>query len=287
MKICKSCNIELDDNMFGKCKTNKDGLEGKCKKCRLEERKKYINICEFCNTQFKTANKNAKYCSQKCLPQSRNKKNKIKCDYCGKEIERNNFEMNYRKNHYCSNECKNKDYSLKYSEANSPRYSKITTFCSVCGNDITRNIFEIKKYNRHYCSKECKIKDFKIIFKGENHPSYNPNLSNEERIITRKFYAYVEWRNNIYKRDDYKCRCCGDSTGHNLNAHHILNYSEHPEQRLLLENGITLCKKCHKDFHDTYGYKHNNKKQLDNFLRNHVNTVPSLNGNIFEGVTTR
>ena len=32
------------------------------------------------------------------------------------------------------------------------------------------------------------------------------------------------------------------------------------------KNGITLCEKCHKEFHKTYGYKNNNIKQLKEFL---------------------
>ena len=54
--------------------------------------------------------------------------------------------------------------------------------------------------------------------------------------------------------------------GEKLNAHHILNYSTHKELRLKKSNGITFCKKCHKQFHIKYGIKNNNRIQLDKFL---------------------
>ena len=50
------------------------------------------------------------------------------------------------------------------------------------------------------------------------------------------------------------------------NAHHILNYAEHKELRLNVDNGITFCVDCHKIFHKRFGYKNNNKEQINEFL---------------------
>ena len=33
-----------------------------------------------------------------------------------------------------------------------------------------------------------------------------------------------------------------------------------------VNNGITLCKTCHKEFHDIYGYTNNTKEQLDMYI---------------------
>lgn len=42
--------------------------------------------------------------------------------------------------------------------------------------------------------------------------------------------------------------------------------SEHTELRVDMNNGITMCEKCHKEFHNNYGYTGNDDIQLDEFL---------------------
>ena len=62
----------------------------------------------------------------------------------------------------------------------------------------------------------------------------------------------VEWRNAVYKRDDYTCQDC-QIKGKRLNAHHIKGFKDYPELRFDLDNGITLCVDCHKKT-DNYGW---------------------------------
>ncbi len=103
-----------------------------------------------------------------------------------------------------------------------------------------------------------KLKDHK------NHPNYNPNLSDEDRQHTRRYPEYREWRTFIFERDDYTCQICSEKGG-NLIAHHLEGYTNNPELRTTLSNGITLCKKCHKNFHHQYGNGNNTKKQFKEF----------------------
>lgn len=64
----------------------------------------------------------------------------------------------------------------------------------------------------------------------------------------RKTPEYIKWRDSVYKRDNYTCQMC-HTKGGNLNAHHIKPFSKYKELRLQIENGITLCEKCHKKVH--------------------------------------
>lgn len=64
---------------------------------------------------------------------------------------------------------------------------------------------------------------------------------------------FKQWREQVYKRDDYTCQKCDESPSNELNAHHILPFDLHPEYRMDVDNGITLCENCHKDFHSEYG----------------------------------
>ena len=76
----------------------------------------------------------------------------------------------------------------------------------------------------------------------------------------RNCFKYRQWRSDVFTRDDFTCQKCGDNKSGNLNAHHIKLFStildeykiKTLEQALDCEelwninNGQTLCKKCHR-----------------------------------------
>ncbi|MGL5712733.1 MAG: HNH endonuclease [Paraclostridium sp.] len=265
-KICKQCKKEKYIEDFEKAKTCKDGRMSTCKKCRLENKKKYNNTCETCGIVFKTKNKDTRFCNKKCLPQNRPLKYKIECTHCGEDVMKTKSQIERSEYLFCSNECKNIFLSkLKLGE-NHPRYSQIKTTCSNCDGDTYKTKTEYEKYEHHYCSRECKYEHQASIYYGEKHPRYNPNLTNKERLDNRKYVEYYKWRNDVFNKDEYTCRKCGDKRGKNLNAHHIRNYGECEELRLDIKNGITLCESCHREFHKKFGYKNNNMKQLEEFM---------------------
>lgn len=171
------------------------------------------------------------------------------CSKCGnhKELTLSRAKQ-YFLDHNCTlleNSCKNSSTLMKY-------------ICS-CGNvgKTTFNNFQ----QRHRC-KKCAIKRIK----GKNHYNYNPNLTDEDREKNRmNDPLYYRWRKRVFVRDDYTCQKCFQIGG-NLNAHHIKNYSTNKSLRLIGSNGVTFCVDCHKDFHHIYGYKNNNRQQLEEFL---------------------
>lgn len=274
MKICKICKNELPYDSFTKSKNVKDGYENTCKKCRQEQRKKYINTCITCGSEFRSAYKDTKYCKQACKPQSKRHRIEVKCARCGKpKFVTPSHKENY-KNHYCSNECKNKHYKELYSGENHHRFSKKEIQCPNCNKLFLLNNYEIETNKNNYCSIKCKDEHRKVIYSGVNAPSYNPNKPQEEREIERKYAEYYEWRRKVFERDNYTCKKCGDKTGGNLVAHHILNYNEHKDLRTKLENGITFCDCCHKEFHSIFGYRNNNNFQIEKFLKGNK-AIPS------------
>ena len=55
------------------------------------------------------------------------------------------------------------------------------------------------------------------------------------------------WARKVKERDG-KCSQCG--TENDLQAHHVKPKSSHPELSLDINNGITLCYRCHKAEHE-------------------------------------
>lgn len=75
-------------------------------------------------------------------------------------------------------------------------------------------------------------------------------IKHNETQQLRQTKEYRDWRKAVFERDRYTCLHCGD-TESELNAHHIKPFSIYPESRFDINNGLTLCKKCHVKLHKT------------------------------------
>ena len=53
------------------------------------------------------------------------------------------------------------------------------------------------------------------------------------------------WRKSVKNRDNWKCGIADENCSGRLEAHHILPWSEFPELRYEINNGITLCHHHH------------------------------------------
>lgn len=80
---------------------------------------------------------------------------------------------------------------------------------------------------------------------GKNHPNWIKDRNQLAKKQERNDSAYVNWRNEVRKRDNYKCKidekdCCGK-----IVVHHILSWRDFPTLRYKINNGITLCQFHH------------------------------------------
>lgn len=82
---------------------------------------------------------------------------------------------------------------------------------------------------------------------GESHWNWKGGIT-PKNLKIRLSSKYIKWRIKVFIRDKYICQNCGQEGGI-LHAHHIKRFSKYPELRTDVDNGITLCKKCHNQIH--------------------------------------
>ncbi len=65
----------------------------------------------------------------------------------------------------------------------------------------------------------------------------------------RRTRDYRIWRVTVIRRD-VRCVICGSMK--NRAAHHKNSGSYFPDERYIPSNGVTLCGKCHMNFHNNF-----------------------------------
>jgi len=83
--------------------------------------------------------------------------------------------------------------------------------------------------------------------RGERNHNWKGGVSSENRKA-RRSTAYKDWREAVFERDDYACQLCGDR-GAYIHPHHIKYFATNPDHRFDIDNGMTLCRSCHKYVH--------------------------------------
>jgi hypothetical protein len=99
---------------------------------------------------------------------------------------------------------------------------------------------------------------------GDKNNKWKGGITSEQEKI-RKSPEYKLWRKSVFERDLYTCQKC-NKVGGILRAHHIDSFDNNPNKRTLIDNGITFCQECHRNFHHLFGRGNNTKKQLKKFL---------------------
>ena len=103
------------------------------------------------------------------------------------------------------------------------------------------------------------------IMKTENKRRLDKGVHNlwkggktKESLRIRASADYKLWREAVFARDNWTCIWCGQIGGQ-LNADHVKPFALFPELRLAIDNGRTLCERCHKTTDTFCGRKTINK----------------------------
>ena len=106
---------------------------------------------------------------------------------------------------------------------------------------------------------------------GENSPFWKGGRSQLSKRIKNSF-RYKKWRELIFQRDNWICQKCRKRGGITLHPHHKKSLATILEENNIktlegalnckelwdVNNGITICRKCHKET-ETYGWNRYNK----------------------------
>lgn len=88
--------------------------------------------------------------------------------------------------------------------------------------------------------------------------------SNHRWKTTTDKLKYITWRKVVFQLNKgrhgaskhYVCLKCNKKrkTTRTMHAHHHYSWHQFPEKRYDKHNGVVLCVKCHKKFHNKYKY---------------------------------
>lgn len=79
-----------------------------------------------------------------------------------------------------------------------------------------------------------------------------------------------KWTKAVLQRDNYTCQCCGYDKKKHLEVHHIYSFRDNEAYRTQVDNGITLCKFCHKKYHSEFGRDGANPYELILFFKKYA-----------------
>ncbi|MGX8833996.1 HNH endonuclease [Amedibacillus sp. YH-ame6] len=156
---------------------------------------------------------------------------------------------------------------IRYEEYNLGEFASIVVPIGVCCVCKEETVCEFTENGKYYCT-DCAFKigaitsqqylnnvgiciDAKaIVHEGQiyiarKNEKYDFEKTNKDYRQTKE---YKKWRKNVFERDNYICQDCNKKGG-TLNAHHLKKFKDYPKLRYDVNNGITLCEKCHRRRH--------------------------------------
>lgn len=155
-----------------------------------------------------------------------------KCVICG--VDKGVWPSEYKRSHprFCSHACMSVGKSLPLTEFK----------CDGCGKMAKRRRYKIESGKPLYCTHACFLKNASILptLTGEKHYLWKGGNDPKKKNLTLN----KKWRKAVLERDGYKCVYCGSNE--KLEADHLWPAFFAPELVLDIDNGQTLCQKCHK-----------------------------------------
>lgn len=193
----------------------------------------------------------------------------VNCDYCNNLVKKRKDHFKYHKLSFCNRICDNKyrigkstsakgrirtNNIIFYDKKNRRKYG-IKRICLNCNKEFIAFAFQVKKGKGNFCSYKCSSlnRDNKEFLErarrtGPEHHSFIHGKSYENNKNRKKVMSspiYRKWRKCVFERDNYTCQKC-NLKDIILYAHHIIPWIKDESKRFDINNGLTLCNKCHR-----------------------------------------
>lgn len=109
-----------------------------------------------------------------------------------------------------------------------------------------------------------------LIINVYNDSEDSENIKVDKSVAKlRTSSAMINWKKKI-KGSEGICQCCGDDGGGHLEVHHIFPLAKYKDLATDEGNGISLCQKCHRKYHEMYK-GNENAVTFAKFLRDYAN----------------
>ncbi len=144
--------------------------------------------------------------------------------------------------------------------------------CLECGErfNVNRPCLLVTK---KFCSRKCSYANVSK-YRGEKHFNYKGGTYRGEQT-KRNWAVYIQFKKEVHSRDKGKCLLCNERK--KLDVHHLIPWCQNEELRFSTDNGISLCRECHREVHKRCGQKNYN---LEKFNENYT----MINGICFENI---
>lgn len=244
--FCRKCGAPLtSDNWTASYAKHNNRICSSCNSLyNLTKRPRFEKECIQCHVKFTTTHKEAKFCSHECQHvNSVGKKKPATSIALAEFYSEHPKELNILKERLKSTQfTKGHEVPDEWREKMKPWEGK--TF-----DEETKSNMSTSHITFNFEHPEVKA-SYGAAHKGPDHWNWKGGISGEMKLL-RSTPEYNEWRKSVYRRDNFTCQDCGSKD--DIIAHHLKSFNDYPEFRFSVDNGVTLCRPCHKKRHSDIG----------------------------------
>lgn len=196
--------------------------------------------CSQCGSEYTDLRKHWSLSSSCSTPEGRGTYATVKCAHCGKEHQKERYELQENEHSYCSPECRNEGI----------RTGKRVE-CAWCGDEVYKpdcHLHDMGGYglDNHFCDKDCEQEWKRSNWTLQNHPNWRGGKGGIDAV--RKALSENSWRDTarrVREQSDGQCEICGsEGEGRGLDVHHIIPVAAGGTNGDY--NLMVLCIACHR-----------------------------------------